>query len=80
MAALDGLVVRRRQVIRIDSGVHLMVATESDAAAIEDALKRGPLPLMTSDDVAQDGENILVLVLKEAESESDSNAALRMLG
>ena len=66
--------------IRLDSTVSLMVANEEQAKAVEAALKRGPLALMTSDDVVPGGESVLVVVLRAAESEADCNKALRILG
>ena len=68
---------------RLDSSVHLMVATEEQAEALESALKRGPLALLAPDDpegLAHGLESFLVVVLPESEPEEHVNRALRMLG
>jgi len=68
---------------RLDTGVHLMVATEEQADAVESALKQGPVALIAPDDpqsLTHGLEGFLVVMVHEDEPESHMNKAVRILG
>ncbi|KKN19785.1 hypothetical protein LCGC14_0942340 [marine sediment metagenome] len=64
--------------IRLNSTVSLMVATEEQAGVLEAALRAGPVVLGTPSEFRED--SFSVVVIAEVEPEEHLNKAVRILG